>query len=232
MDQRTSNSAVLPQPSAQPTAQAERVDYRRLAWVGPLTIVAAAVATAIAAFVLLAMGILPSTQPAFQPFSVGIGTAMQVLLGVIVFAVIGKFARRPIFIFRIVAWVVLVLSFLNPIMAGAGMMPGFEIDTMAVIGLIILHVVAGVLTIWLLTSQARARSGSFWLVYHTARVKGARNGAVGFISNGSSHALRLCLVEGTLATRSPAPAQGRDHTRSAALLAIARACAAITLRDR
>lgn len=161
MNQQTNSSGVSSQyaanQSGQAPVQAERIDYRRLAWVGPLTIVAAAVVTTIASLVEVGVGMLPADQPAFQPFSIAIGTAIQVLLGVIVFAVIGLFARRPIFIFKIVAWVVLVLSFLNPIIAGAGMMPGFEIDTMAVIGLIILHVVAGVTTIWMLTTLARSR---------------------------------------------------------------------------
>lgn len=161
MNQQTNSSGVSSQyaanQSGQAPVQAERIDYRRLAWVGPLTIVAAAVVTTIASLVEVGVGMLPADQPAFQPLSIAVGTTIQVLLGVIVFAVIGLFARRPIFIFKIVAWVVLVLSFLNPMIAGAGMMPGFEIDTMAVIGLIILHVVAGVTTIWMLTTLARSR---------------------------------------------------------------------------
>lgn len=124
--------------------------------VGPLTVIAASVGAALAALLELALGVLPADQPLFQPFSVAIGTALQVALGVMVFALIGYFARRPIRTFRIVALVVLALSLLNPLLAGLGMMPGFEIEGVAVVGLMVLHLVAGAITIWMLTTQARA----------------------------------------------------------------------------
>ena len=70
---------------------------------------------------------------------------------------IGRLARRPISTFRVVGLVAPGLSLLNPILAATGAMPIGVIGLETVLALIVLHIVAGLLTIYLLTTQARAQ---------------------------------------------------------------------------
>ena len=104
----------------------ERIDTRRLLWAGPLTALVATVANAIVFFLARAAGAVPDTymMPNInQALTLGpvVGaTFVQVLLGAVVFAIIGRFAQRPIRLFRIVALAFLVLSFFQPILLLAG----------------------------------------------------------------------------------------------------------------
>lgn len=78
------------------TPTAERVSLARLLWVGPLTIVAAVVANV--AFVAAAnplFGVAPDF-PALAKEAVAAFTAVGVLLAVVVFALVARFAQRPI----------------------------------------------------------------------------------------------------------------------------------------
>lgn len=134
--------------------QLERIDWRRLPWIGAIVIAASAAANAVVFFVESALGIMtPSViVPATNaPITVGtvIGsTAGQVLAGVIVFALLARFTQRPISLFRIIGIVALLLSFAMP----------FSISTAPLsfkLGLIVMHIVAGVITIVLLTTLPR-----------------------------------------------------------------------------
>ncbi len=83
---------------------------------------------------------------------------IAVAAGGVVYALIGRFTKRPITIFTIVAIVFLVLS-LFPVMGAmqASPMPGIEKFTVTtVIATVLMHVVAGVLAIWSYTKRARA----------------------------------------------------------------------------
>jgi len=134
--------------------QLERVDYGKIWWV---TLVAAGVAAVINAIIFIigdALGAFPKTvllPSNNEPLSLGAVifiSIVGVIAGGIVFAVIGRFSRRPIRLFTIVALVFLVLSFSSPFSipnAPAGY----------IIALLLMHVVAGLATIGLLTTLAR-----------------------------------------------------------------------------
>lgn len=104
----------------------EGIDARRLLWAGPLTALVAAVANAIVFFLARAAGavpdgyMMPNINQALTLGPVVGATFIQVLLGAVVFALIGRFAQRPIRLFRIIALVVLILSFFQPILLLAG----------------------------------------------------------------------------------------------------------------
>ena len=139
-------------------AQSERVSIRRLLWAGPLTAVVAAVANIIVREIGALLGTVPSDLVFLTVPSVAIATIVQVLLGAVVFTVIARFARRPVRVFRIVAVAALLLSFLNPIMAGMGVFPpGVSIGLETVLTMIVMHIVAGAITIVLLPALARDR---------------------------------------------------------------------------
>ena len=134
--------------------QLERVDYGKIWWV---TLVAAGVAAVINAIIFIigdALGAFPKTvllPSNNEPLSLGAVifiSIVGVIAGGIVFAVIGRFSRRPIRLFTIVALVFLVLSFGSPFSvpnAPAGY----------IIALLLMHVVAGLAIIGLLTTLAR-----------------------------------------------------------------------------
>lgn len=138
---------------AQP-APSERVDYRRLLWVAPLAAILAAVANAILYFIADALGAFPASvlvPGANQPLTVGpiiFSSLGGTLAGAVVFAIIGRFARRPVSTFRVVAAIVLVLSFAQPFL-----IPDADFGYRA--WLIAMHIVAGVIAIVLLTTLAR-----------------------------------------------------------------------------
>ena len=128
---------------------------RRLLWAGPLTAVIAGVANVLVREVAVALGTIPSDLFILQEPGVFISTLIQVLLGAVVFAVIIKFAKRPVRTFQIVAVVALLLSLTNPIMAANGMMPiGVTISTATMLSMMVMHIVAGGITIYLMPKLA------------------------------------------------------------------------------
>jgi Family of unknown function (DUF6069) len=130
----------------------ERVATGRLLRVGALAIGASVVANLLIRIIFVnVLGI--GTE--FPPLGWGppiIFTIMGVLGAIIVFAIIARFAKRPIRLFRIIGLVVLVLSLLPDIgLLNANAMPGTSLG--AVIALMLMHVAAGAITIWLLTTR-------------------------------------------------------------------------------
>jgi hypothetical protein len=71
-----------------------------------------------------------------------------------VFTIVGRLSRRPIWLFRVIALIVLVLSFIPDIaLLATGAMPG---TSPAAVGtLATMHVVAWAITVWMLTTLAR-----------------------------------------------------------------------------
>ena len=143
-----------------PTAQTpdRRIPMSRILWVGALAIVAAVVANLLTRAVVLAVMDLPA---GFDPLGVGpiaILTAAGVLGAVIVFAIVTRVARRPIRTFWIVGMVALVISCIPNVLLAidptAAPMPGGT--TSAFLVLILFHVVAAFVAIFILTLLAPA----------------------------------------------------------------------------
>jgi hypothetical protein len=127
------------------------VQLRRLLWVGPLTIVAAIVAVQIVRFIILML--LPEAKNAMQLSMLGISivfTAVLVLGAVIVFALVARFAANPIKLYQRIALIVLIISFIPDILLARSSMPGASWPN--TIALMILHVVAWAVTVWMVTN--------------------------------------------------------------------------------
>ena len=134
----------------------EGIIWKLLPGVALLAALAAAVANALVYFAASGLGLIPrsvliplASGPA--PLTVG-PVVITSVIGAIgaagVFALIGLFARRPIRLFRIVAAVVLVLSFAAPAtIAGAPLSMILSMEVM--------HVVAWAVIVGLLTMLAR-----------------------------------------------------------------------------
>ena len=142
-------------------AGSEGISYARLPGVALLAALAAAVANTLVCFAASALGtislsvLLPSPMGE-SPLTVGL-VAITSFIGsvgaAIVFAIIGLFARRPVRLFRIVATVVLVLSFVMP-----ATVPGVP-EAMR-LSLALMHVVAWVVSVGLLTTLARQETSA------------------------------------------------------------------------
>ena len=133
--------------------QEERVAFRRLLWVGPLAAAAAAVANAVVYLVASALGAMPQdiVVNGQGPITLPVVAAMSAqgaVVGAVVYALVGWFARRPVRVFRIVAAVALVLSFVTPFT-----IPGAPGAMVAV--LLLMHVVAALIIVGILTTLAR-----------------------------------------------------------------------------
>jgi hypothetical protein len=134
--------------------QEERVSGRRLLWVGPLAIIVAAVANQIIHVLALSLLNISPDFPPLQPGPPIAFTVMGVLGAVIVFAIVGRLSRRPIRLFRVIALIVLILSFIPDIgLLTSGMLPGTSL--IAVGTLAVMHVVAWAIAVWMLTTLAR-----------------------------------------------------------------------------
>ncbi len=139
------------------TAGGEKVAWERLPWVGLLAALTAAVTNALVYFAasglgLISQGVLLPSPNGGAPLTVSQVAVTSVIGAVgatIVYAIIGLFARRPVRMFRIVATVVLVLSFLMP----ATQIPGAPVAM--ILSLEVMHVVAWAVSVGALTTLAR-----------------------------------------------------------------------------
>jgi hypothetical protein len=137
-------------------ARSEGISYGRLPGATLLAALAAALANALVYFAASGLGTI--SQSVLLPSPMGESPLTMSLVAItsvtgtvgaaIVFAVIGLFARRPVRLFRIVATVVLVLSFVMP-----ATVPGVPVAMR--LSLVVMHVVAWAVSVGLLTTFAR-----------------------------------------------------------------------------
>lgn len=125
-----------------------QIQLRRLLWVGPLTILASILGVLIVR--TLAVLIL---HPNPIPMSLGwvlpsIFTFVLVAGAVLVFAVVGRFAKNPLRTFQIIAFAFLLISFLPDIAFARAPMPGANWPNAA--ALMIMHVTAWAICVGML----------------------------------------------------------------------------------
>lgn len=129
----------------------EKVDLQQLAIWTTVAAVASAVINAIL-FVLTAGqfdgAIAMGNQ--MNVTNVIVASIVQIAVGGIVLAVLDRFVSKPISTWRIVAIVALVLSFAMPFTGLEG-----EYSSTAPFILIIMHIIAGAITIYLLTTRTQ-----------------------------------------------------------------------------
>jgi hypothetical protein len=129
----------------------KQISFGRLLWVGPLAVLAAVIANV---FVSITAVALLGISPEFDPLHVGpvIGfTVVGVLGAVIVFALVARFSRRPVRLFRRITLVVLLLSFV-PDLSLLYASPYAGTTVQSVIVLMLMHVVAWLISVGLLTT--------------------------------------------------------------------------------
>ena len=127
---------------------ASSIQLKKLWWAGPLTVLTAIVGVLIVRAV--AMAILPA------PYAPGRAMLMLPIIltlilctgAVLVFALVGRFAKNPIRAYLIISSIFLVISFLPDIAAVSAPFPGAGWPYS--ITLMIMHVVAGFITVFML----------------------------------------------------------------------------------
>jgi len=143
--------------SANPV-RTERVAWDRLVPAGVLALVLAAAANALVYLVASSLGAMPQgvdangQGPITLPMVVAISAAGAVA-GTLVYAVVGRVARRPVRTFRLVAVIALVLS-----LAGPFTIPGAPAAMVA--ALLMMHIVAAGVVVGLLTTLAVKAEGA------------------------------------------------------------------------
>ena len=136
----------------------ERVACGRLAPAGALALVVAAAANAVVYLVASSLGAMPQDVdangqgPITLPMVVAM-SAVGAVVGTLVYALVGRLARRPVRVFRLVAMIALVLSLVGPFT-----IPGAPA---AMVGaLLLMHTIAAVAVVGPLTTLAARASGN------------------------------------------------------------------------
>jgi putative ABC transport system ATP-binding protein len=99
------------------------IPFKRLALMGVIGVVLAIVVNIILS--QLALSLLSLRSPMLQIQQVALFTVIGTALAVLVYAVVNRFAKRPIWLFRIIAAVALVLSFVPDIGLATGLFNPF-----------------------------------------------------------------------------------------------------------
>jgi hypothetical protein len=124
--------------------QSDRFPFNRIVRAGINSVLAALVANLIVRFILGALLDLPAEFPPLQYPSIAFLTILGTSAGAVVFYLISRRSNNPIRTYWIVAMAALVLSIIPNLFA-------FGV-------LIVFHVVAGLVSVWVLTRSAAARS--------------------------------------------------------------------------
>jgi len=127
---------------------ASSIQLKKLWWAGPLTVIAAIVGVLIVRTVAMA-----ALRAPYAPGLAIIGLPIVLILilctgAVIVFALVGRFAKNPVRTFVLISAIFLAISFLPDIAAVSAPFPGAGWPYS--ITLMIMHVVAGFITVYTL----------------------------------------------------------------------------------
>jgi len=127
---------------------ASAIQLKKLWWVGPLTVVAAIIGVLIVRVIAMAI-LTPPYAPGLEMIALPIVLTVILCTGaVVVFALVGRFAKNPIRTYIIISSVFLVVSFLPDIAVASAPFPGA--GWAYSITLMIMHVVAGFVTVYML----------------------------------------------------------------------------------
>jgi len=138
----------------------ESVALSRLLWAAPSAMALAVVANVVLYTIADALfGV--AWEPLYNLFSVIASTIAYLLVAALVFAGVVRFAKRPLWLYRRIAVVALLLSFLAPISALLGMAapPGSGVGAAPLdtfLTMLVMHIVAYAISVPLFTRLTRA----------------------------------------------------------------------------
>jgi len=130
------------------------IQLKKLWWAGPLTILAAIIGVLIVRTVAVAV-LTPPLGPGLQMIMLPIVlTVILCTAAVIVFALVGRFAKNPVRTYIIISSIFLVISFLPDVAVVSAPFPGA--GWAYSITLMIMHIVAGFITVYMLIKLTTA----------------------------------------------------------------------------
>jgi hypothetical protein len=135
---------------------ASAIQLKKLWWAGPLTVLAAIIGVLIVRTIARAV-LTPPFAPGLEMLMLPIILTLILCTGaVLVFALIGRFAKNPVRTFIIISAVFLVISFLPDVAAVS--MPMTGAGWPYSITLMIMHIVAGFVTVYMLIKLTAAEN--------------------------------------------------------------------------
>lgn len=133
----------------------EHIALHRLVWVVPLMLVCTVIVNLIIRSIAVSIfGVSETFQNLQAPYVIG-STIIFVLLALLVFVLVNRYAKRPIQFYRLLAFFVLCVSFLSPIMALVGLIPAPGMTLSIFWTMIVLHIVSAIIVVSLLTAPMR-----------------------------------------------------------------------------
>ncbi|MDQ2903306.1 MAG: DUF6069 family protein [Chloroflexota bacterium] len=136
----------------------EYIALRKLLWIGPLAIVSAVIANLVVRAIAVAFLGVSETFQYFQATYIIGSTIIYLLLALVAFVLVSRFAHRPIHFYRVLALVALLVSFLIPAMALSGLLPTPGINAPIFWTMIVMHSVSAVIVVGLLTTLTRKQA--------------------------------------------------------------------------
>lgn len=131
------------------------IQLKKLWWVGPLTVLTAIIGVLVVRAVAMLI-LQPPYGPGLAMVMLPIVLTLVLCTGaVIVFALVGRFAKNPIRTYIIISSAFLVISFLPDILAVSAPFPGAGWSYS--ISLMTMHVVAGFITVYMLIKLTTAK---------------------------------------------------------------------------
>ena len=124
------------------------VQLKKLWWVGPLTVLTAIIGVLIVRTIAVAVLPLPHAPGLAMIMLPIVLTLILCTGGVLVFALIGRFAKNPVRMYVIISSIFLLVSFLPDIAVVSAPFPGA--GWFYSITLMIMHMVAGFITVYML----------------------------------------------------------------------------------
>ena len=140
----------------------EQVAQRKLIWLGPLTLVSTLIVNLILRAIAISIFGVPETFQYVQARYVIGSTIIFVLLALLVFVLVNRFAQHPIRFYRILAFVALCISFLSPVMALVGLFPAPGMTLTIFWTMIVMHSVSAIIVVGLLTTLTREQAEHMW----------------------------------------------------------------------
>ncbi|GHO79765.1 hypothetical protein KSD_75360 [Ktedonobacter sp. SOSP1-85] len=137
------------------TISHKQVAARKLLWVGPLTLIVAALVNSLIRTLAVAFLGVPESFASLQLPSVIGSTIFFVLLALLAFVLVSRFARRPIQLYRVLALIALCLSLLTPIMALTGLFPAPGMNLPIFWTMLTMHIITAAIVVGLLTTLTR-----------------------------------------------------------------------------
>lgn len=136
----------------------EHIALHKLIWVGPLTIVLAAIVNLIIRAIAIAIFGIPETFQYLQAPAIIGSTIVFLLVALLVFMLVNRFARHPIQFYRILVLVVLCISFLSPVMALVGLFPAPGMTLSIFWTMIVMHIISAIIVVSLFTTLTREQA--------------------------------------------------------------------------